>query len=58
MGEWEEWSGFAFHLKRRLTTREYTSVGEAKDIRNTPEAIERHASVKRYLPAHLKHRIE
>lgn len=40
-GEWVEWSGKAFHLRRRLSEREQVSVGPVVDIRGTPEAVER-----------------
>ncbi|MBO0794969.1 MAG: hypothetical protein J2P36_29030 [Ktedonobacteraceae bacterium] len=54
LGEWEEWSGLAYHLRRRLTREEQELVGEAIDIRRTPEAIERCAEVARFLPAALR----
>lgn len=57
-GQWEEWSGFAYHVKRRLTAREQRQVGNVVDIRDTPEAIKRHAAVKRYLPAEWRDKIE
>lgn len=54
-GEWEEWSsGQAFHLRRRLTVMEQTLVGDACDIRGTPEAHTRLAATRAALP--LAHR--
>lgn len=41
LGEWREWSGRAFHLRRRLSAREQRSVGQAVDVRGTPEAVRR-----------------
>jgi hypothetical protein len=54
LGQWEEWTGQAYHIRRRLTRKEQQSVGEPKDIRNTPEADKRHKAVQRYLPAQYK----
>ncbi len=41
LGEWREWTGRAFHLRRRLNTREQRDVGPVVDIRRTPEALRR-----------------
>ena len=41
LGEWREWTGKAFHIRRRLSAREERQTGPAIDIRRTPEAIER-----------------
>jgi hypothetical protein len=41
LGEWREWSGRAFHLRRRLSVREQRDVGPVLDIRRTPEARRR-----------------
>lgn len=38
MGEWEEWTGRAFHIRRRLAPWEQASVGPVVDIRGTDEA--------------------
>lgn len=40
-GEWIEWTGIAFHLRRRLTTEEATTVGPVVDVRGTEEARRR-----------------
>ena len=58
LGEWESWSGFAYHVKRRLSVEEQKLVGEAVDIRGTMEAVRRHEKVKRYLPPDVRDRIE
>jgi hypothetical protein len=50
LGEWEEWTGYAFHVRRRLTEREQRQVGEVVDVRGTPEAQARYERVRRYLP--------
>lgn len=42
-GEWREWSGKAFHIRRRLTAAEARTTGPALDIRRTPEAGRRAA---------------
>ena len=36
--EWEEWTGYALHIRRRLTDEEAEPIGEVLDIRGTPEA--------------------
>jgi hypothetical protein len=41
LGEWREWTGRAFHLRRRLSPREQRHVGPVVDIRRTPEALQR-----------------
>jgi hypothetical protein len=41
LGEWTEWSGRAFHLRRRLSEREQRLVGPVVDVRRTPEAVRR-----------------
>lgn len=41
LGEWPEWTGHAFHLRRRLNTREQRKVGPVVDIRGTQEARQR-----------------
>lgn len=40
-GEWEEWTGRAYHVRRRLSAAEQASVGDAVDIRGTAEAVKR-----------------
>jgi hypothetical protein len=45
-GQWDEWTGRAFHLRRRLTTEEAIQVGGMLDIRGTPAVEERLAEVK------------
>jgi hypothetical protein len=57
LGEWESWSGAAYHVKRRLSAKEQELVGEALDIRGTKEAVRRFERVKRYLPPALRDRI-
>lgn len=41
LGEWREWTGVAFHLRRRLSEVEQRKVGPVADIRRTPEARSR-----------------
>jgi hypothetical protein len=36
-GQWDEWTGYAFHIRRRLTAQEQLLVGEVIDYRGTPE---------------------
>ncbi len=48
LGEWEEWTGYAFHVRRRLTPAEQAPIGEVVDVRGTPEAKRRLARVWQY----------
>lgn len=50
LGEWGEWTGRAFHLRRRLSTAEQLHVGDVVDVRGTDEALRRFAR----LPAHVR----
>lgn len=49
LGEWTEWTGFAFHLRRRLNAAEAARVGPVVDIRGTPEARARAATLGKLL---------
>jgi hypothetical protein len=42
LGEWTEWTGRAFHLRRRLSAREQRTVGPVEDIRGSLEAARRY----------------
>lgn len=50
-GQWEEWTGRAYHVRRRLSEAEEAVIGPAVDIRGKPEALERLAAVRKWLPA-------
>lgn len=50
LGEWEEPSHIAFHLKRRLAASEQMSVGDVTDIRGTSEGYERFLKMQKFLP--------
>jgi hypothetical protein len=50
LGEYEEYSGRAFHLRRRLSLDEQAMVGEVVDVRGTPEAERRLRPVRHLLP--------
>jgi hypothetical protein len=41
LGQWEEWSGRAYHVRRRLTAKEELVTGPMEDIRGTKEALRR-----------------
>ena len=45
LGEWREWTGRAYHLRRRLSAAEADRVGPVRDIRRTPEAHRRAAEL-------------
>lgn len=46
LGEWEEFTGYAFHLRRRLSKAEEGLVGVVVDVRGTPEAVRRFEAMR------------
>ncbi len=50
LGEWTEWTGVAFHVRRRLTAEEQATVGPVVDVRGTKEAQQRMESAWPDLP--------
>lgn len=44
--EWHEWSGYAYHVRRRLTPEEQLAVGDVMDLRGTLEGLARFEAVK------------
>lgn len=56
LGEWHEWTGYCYHLRRRLTPEEQQSVGPVLDIRGTKEASRRCKLISRIMP-HLPHEL-
>lgn len=48
-GEWEEWTGRAYHVRRRLTPDEERMVGPAVDIRGTAEVLQRYRNMAPYV---------
>jgi hypothetical protein len=55
-GQWHEYTGKAFHVRRRLTLEEQDLIGPAVDVRGTPEALSRINAimiVQPYLPEAL-----
>jgi hypothetical protein len=57
LGQWEEWTGRAFHIRRRLTPVEAKTTGPMLDIRGTPEQQRRFDRMRRALPAGLADRL-
>lgn len=49
-GEWHEWSGHAYHVRRRLTAAEQMVVGPVLDCRGTEEFRRRYEAVVDLLP--------
>jgi len=47
--QWEEYTGAAYHIRRRLTPKEQKLVGEAIDCRNTEEGIKRYRVIQHKL---------
>lgn len=35
--EWHEWTGYAYHVRRRLTVEEQETIGDVLDCRGTDE---------------------
>lgn len=53
LGEWQEWSGYAYHVRRRMTSTEQLLVGEAVDLRGTAEAWGRLEACRDEIPAEM-----
>ncbi len=49
--EFHEWTGYAFHVRRRLNADEIATIGDAVDCRGTEEGQRRLDAVKDVLPA-------
>lgn len=49
-GEWQHWTGFAYHIRRRLSVDEEKLIGAACDVRGTIEAQTRYEAIKNVLP--------
>lgn len=53
-GEWVMWGeSDTLHLRRRLSAREQRIIGNAIDIRGTPEQLQRLAALRRSMPPGL-----
>lgn len=52
-GEWHQWTGKAYHIRRRLTLEEMNVTGPIMDIRGTPEAVLRLAPVRHIVPPEI-----
>lgn len=49
-GQWEEYTGKAFHVRRRLTSEEQKPIGPAVDVRGTTEAVNRLNAIRIVMP--------
>jgi hypothetical protein len=58
LGEWHEWTGTYYHIRRRLSKDEQKKVGDMLDVRGTDEGVRRAEAMQQYLPAHMRGRIE
>jgi hypothetical protein len=47
--EFHEWTGYAYHLRRRLATEEQAAIGPAVDCRGTEEGVRRYNAVRSML---------
>jgi hypothetical protein len=52
MGQWEEMSDKAYHVRRRVTPQEAPGL-TVVDVRKTQEALERFEQMRLYLPRQL-----
>ena len=48
--EFSQYTGYGFHLRRRLTLVEQTSIGDAVDCRGSAEGVERLCRIAHMLP--------
>lgn len=48
--QWHEWTGVAWHVRRRLTPAEQEKVGPVLDCRGTEEWSKRFLAARAYLP--------
>ena len=52
LGEWEEWTGRSYHIRRRLTAADQILVGPVVDIRADQSEVRRRLyPVRHLLPA-------
>lgn len=49
--QFEEWTGYAYHVRRRLTHEEQQQIGDALDCRGTDEGRRRFQAVQLTIPA-------
>jgi hypothetical protein len=56
-GEWEEWTGKALHLRRRLAPAEAEMVGPVVDIRGTVDQLLRFHAMRQVLPPGVAERL-
>lgn len=52
--EWHEWTGRAYHIRRRLTAAEQEQTGPAVDCRGTAEWNRRYSDAAHKLPSVAK----
>lgn len=57
LGQWEEYTGYAFHLRRRLSSSEQSKVGDAIDTRGTPEQEKRWMRIRQSVSVKYRHLI-
>ena len=49
-GEWHQFTGYAYHVRRRLSESEQASVGPALDLTGTSEGWRRYRAMRDKLP--------
>jgi hypothetical protein len=57
LGEWEEWTGKALHLRRRLAPAEAELVGRVVDVRGTVDQLLRFHAMRQVLPVGVAERL-
>ncbi len=53
LGQWEEWTGKAYHIRRRLSDAEFFIVGLVLDVRGTDDGEIRFSELCQWLPSQL-----
>jgi hypothetical protein len=56
--EWHECSGYAYHIRRRLTVEKQKITGAPIDCRNTNDGLRRYETIKSSLPAIAKFMVQ
>lgn len=57
IGQWEEWTGTAFHIRRRMRPSEQEQVGKPIDIRGTKEFDRRVKALRKRIGEAIWNRI-
>jgi hypothetical protein len=58
LGQWEDWGGYAYHVRRRLSVAEQQRVGDLVDVRGTHEQEKRLKALRKRIPKQFHHLTE